>query len=267
MFDKLIESNTEQAEFKPRRKFFIVSSVVVGILFLSAVVASLYAQNIDLGTDNFDMAELLAPIAADVPEPEPPQQQPQRNNEPQESQLPSRQMAIERLDQSSKIPPAISSVPSEYLEMPLGRFELNPNGPDRNGSGGPVGPPTASYGSGGSSSEPDPEPVKAADPPPIAKAEPKKIRTQTKGVINGEAISLPKPPYPPAAKAINLSGQVDVQVLIDETGKVVSAKAVGGPLLLKQEAERAAWKAKFRPTFLGDDPVKVTGIIIYRFTR
>ena len=69
MFDKLIESNSEEAEFKPRRKFFMMSSVVVGILFLSAVVFSLYAQNIDLGTDNFELVEMLAPVANDEPQP------------------------------------------------------------------------------------------------------------------------------------------------------------------------------------------------------
>ena len=80
MFDKLIESNSAGAEFKPRRKFFMMSSVVVGILFLSALVFSLYAAEIDLGTDNFELAELLAPIAPDAPEPDPPPAQPQQMN-------------------------------------------------------------------------------------------------------------------------------------------------------------------------------------------
>ena len=58
MFDKLIESNSVEADFKPRGRYFTVSSVIVGILFLTAVVVSLYAQDLDLGTDNFDVAEL-----------------------------------------------------------------------------------------------------------------------------------------------------------------------------------------------------------------
>src|SRR5215203_3812229 len=57
MFDKLIESNSAGAEFKPRRTFFMVSFVVVGIVFLSALVFDLYAANIDLGTDNFELVE------------------------------------------------------------------------------------------------------------------------------------------------------------------------------------------------------------------
>jgi protein TonB len=58
-----------------------------------------------------------------------------------------------------------------------------------------------------------------------------------------------------------------VQVLIDETGNVVSAKAIDGHVFFKSEAERAARRAKFKPTLLSNHPVKVTGVIVYRFTR
>ena len=38
MFDKLVESDATGAEFKNRSRYFLVSTVVVGILFLTAVV-------------------------------------------------------------------------------------------------------------------------------------------------------------------------------------------------------------------------------------
>ena len=47
-------------------------------------------------------------------------------------------------------------------------------------------------------------------------------------MLNGEALSLPKPPYPPIAKQLRIQGAVNVQVVISETGKVISAKAVSG---------------------------------------
>ena len=71
MFDKLIESDSVQADFKGRSRYFLESSVVVGMLFLAAVVASLYAADIDIGTGEFDMARLLAPEVVEAPEPEP----------------------------------------------------------------------------------------------------------------------------------------------------------------------------------------------------
>lgn len=56
-----------------------------------------------------------------------------------------------------------------------------------------------------------------------------------------------------------------MQVLIDESGKVISAKASSGPPLLTGEAERAALQARFSPTVLTDQPVKVSGVITYNF--
>ena len=58
---------------------------------------------------------------------------------------------------------------------------------------------------------------------------------------------------------------VNVQVLIDETGKVISAKAVAGHPLLLAAAQQAAYGARFSPTKLGDQAVKVSGLITYNF--
>lgn len=85
------------------------------------------------------------------------------------------------------------------------------------------------------------------------------------GVLNGKAIMLPKPSYPPAARAVGASGAVSVQVLIDEDGNVVSATAVSGHPLLRAAAVEAARGAKFSPTRLQGIPVKVAGVITYNF--
>jgi protein TonB len=84
-------------------------------------------------------------------------------------------------------------------------------------------------------------------------------------VLNGKATSLPKPPYPPAAKAVRASGAVSVQVLISETGSVISASAVSGHPLLRPAAVSAARGARFSPTLLSGQPVKVSGVITYNF--
>lgn len=85
------------------------------------------------------------------------------------------------------------------------------------------------------------------------------------GVLNGKTTSLPKPAYPAAARAVKASGAVNVQVTIDEQGNVISASAISGHPLLRQAAENAAREAKFSPTILQGNPVKVTGIIVYNF--
>ena len=46
------------------------------------------------------------------------------------------------------------------------------------------------------------------------------------GVLNGKAISLPKPEYSDEARAAKIEGTVRVDVLIDEQGTVISADPV-----------------------------------------
>jgi len=85
------------------------------------------------------------------------------------------------------------------------------------------------------------------------------------GVLNGKAISLPAPEYPAIAKQAKASGAVAVQVTVDENGAVISAHAVSGHPLLRAASVAAARQAKFSPTLLMGEPVKVTGVIVYHF--
>jgi TonB family protein len=85
------------------------------------------------------------------------------------------------------------------------------------------------------------------------------------GVLNGKATNLPQPAYPPIARAAHASGTVPVQVLVDEEGKVVTARAVSGHPLLQAAAVAAARQARFTPTKLSGQPVKVMGVVTYNF--
>jgi TonB family protein len=90
-------------------------------------------------------------------------------------------------------------------------------------------------------------------------------RTVSGGVLNGKATNLVKPAYPAAARAVNASGAVNVQVTIDESGNVISASAVSGHPLLRAAAVNAARQSKFSPTYLEGQAVKITGVIVYNF--
>ena len=99
------------------------------------------------------------------------------------------------------------------------------------------------------------------------------------GVLNGKAVSLPKPIYPDSAKAVGVEGVVKVQVTIDQNGTVESAQALkdendndelstektDAKAALKEAAERAALEASFSPTLLSGVPIKVKGVIVYNF--
>lgn len=103
------------------------------------------------------------------------------------------------------------------------------------------------------------ESVPPAPPPPNSHA------PISGGVLNGKAISLPKPAYPAVGTAVKASGTVVVQVTVDEKGDVISAHAVSGHPLLQAAAVAAARGAKFKPLKLGGEPVKVNGVITYQF--
>lgn len=87
------------------------------------------------------------------------------------------------------------------------------------------------------------------------------------GVLNAKAISLPKPVYSEEAKRLKASGRINVSVVVDENGKVISAKAMNGPAVLREAAEAAARQATFAPRVEGGVTVKVAGTLTYDFKQ
>jgi TonB family protein len=186
-----------------------------------------------------------------------------------------RQANIMRIDESQNAPKGISVTPNLQKSRPNGYFLVSDEpetGEFHGSSTAKSGRDNNSVGIGIQDSQPKQieETRKAEPPPPLIK----KTLVETKqksivvsdGVVNGKAKYLPKPIYTAAAKAVKAGGDVNVQVTIDEVGSVISAKAVGGHPLLKFEAEKAARDAKFHPTLLSNQPVKVSGVIVYKFS-
>lgn len=116
-----------------------------------------------------------------------------------------------------------------------------------------------------STQTPTPNKTTTATTTPDKQPAPK--RPLSGGVLNGKALSLPKPAYPTAARSSGVTGTVTVEVLIDESGKVISARVVSGPQMLQAVAVQAARQAKFAPTKLSGEPVQVVGTITYSFVR
>jgi TonB family protein len=86
------------------------------------------------------------------------------------------------------------------------------------------------------------------------------------GVLNGKARTLSAPVYPPAARAVRASGIVTIQVVIGEEGNMLSAEPLDGHPLLRPASRVAACSSSFSPTLLEGRPVKVSGVIVYKFT-
>src|SRR5262245_18345894 len=66
-----------------------------------------------------------------------------------------------------------------------------------------------------------------ADSPPDARW--RQAGLVESGILNSKAIALPPPIYPGEAKKEHVSGQVQVKVLVDETGRVMTADVLSGP--------------------------------------
>lgn len=86
------------------------------------------------------------------------------------------------------------------------------------------------------------------------------------GVLNGKAITLIRPSYPAAARAVNVRGAVVVSVVINNRGCVAEATAVSGHPLLKSASLTAALRSSFEPVLLSGQPVWFYGVIMYNFT-
>jgi len=272
MFEKMVITGSTE---KARTGYFVAVSGVAVCGLTLALVASLFAVEITLGSGNLEITELIAPVEMIPSEPEPPAEAsapPQQEPLQSAPSVPTRQTAIARIDESpSKIPKQVSTVKNTLRELPpSGYFKIGKTDSDRvagSESGRNTGSATGNY-SGLSAMANTVAKVKVTEeesPPPKKQAPPKPQRPRSLGVINGKATSLPRPVYSAAARAINAQGQVKVKIVIDENGRVVSADAVSGHPLLRNAAESAARQARFSPTLLSGEPISITGTIVYNF--
>lgn len=104
-------------------------------------------------------------------------------------------------------------------------------------------------------------------PAPQELAAPSSRQSLTRIPIQGDPIKRVKAIYPEFAKAAALNGEVAVEIVVDENGKVVSAKALSGPAVLRQAAINAALGWRFTPTKVDGLPTQAMGTIRFRFER
>jgi protein TonB len=263
MLDQLVESKSNTAENTRRSEFMIVVLVLAVLTVVGLWTKSLFAHDYGMGGDDLALTTLVAPVAVeDEPPPEKPKEQQKQPD------VDVRKELIQNIMASPVKPPEqISVQKSNIPQMRLNTLTKigtsnADTGTELEKGGGRV---TDDSGGGGTTladtqAKPPTSDDEGAPPPP--KPKPKTI---SGGVLNGKATSLPKPAYPPAARAVRAGGAVTVAVTIDEGGRVISASAVSGHPLLRGAAVSAAQSARFSPTLLSGQPVKVTGVITYNF--
>jgi TonB family protein len=264
MFNNLIESSSHRKEYKRRGSFFLLTTASYAVLLLISGVASIYAYDARLEDQVYQEVVTMLPVLEREPAPEPTHNQPRpRAADNERSAVPERIAAVANVNQPHVVPETVSATPSKVKPLPDGPVRITGlrdwDPPMPTGS-------NKSPGTGGTRIGPPPRVIIDDDPPPLPKQPPtNKVARVSREVLKSKAISLPKPSYPALAKQIRLQGTVNVQVLIDEHGRVISAQPVEGPPLLIHEAKKAALQARFSPTMIGDQPVKVSGVITYNF--
>jgi TonB family protein len=240
-----------------------MSFVAVSASLLFAWTFSLFAKDFGVGEGEFDLSRLVAPVSI-APE-APPEPKPRSEASAKTAVVPKKIVLPEFYDSIGKTAPADTVGQKDVKDASKFDPGLLERGPESipidagvrgNGSGEGIGRGGAGGGGGDG----------ADDPTPPARAEPKVPKIVSGGVVNGRAVELVKPVYTAMARAVNAKGEVNVQVVIDEAGKVVSAKAVDGHPLLRDAAEKAAKSSRFSPTMLSNQAVKVSGTIVYRFS-
>ncbi len=268
MFKQLVESGSHRADFARRGTFFIGTLALYAVLLVVAGVASVFAYDAKLDNQNLELYALIspAPLPAEIA---PHTDAPRPAGAAKHNDVIERTELIARLDSNTKPPDSISTKPNPVPEMPrYGRILLsNRNTGDE--PGGPVGPSTPGI------VDPTTQPrvvveegVDVVPPAPTPAPTPKPVPTQvrlTSYVISSKVISKPVPAYPVLAKQVHASGIVTIEILVDEQGRVISAQATSGHPLLREAARQAALQARFSPTLLSNQPVKVSGMITYNF--
>lgn len=276
MLDQLVESRSNAKENTRRSGFLLTTFVIMTTIMVGGWMYSLFAKDYGLGSGDLELSTLIAPVPVAEEEPPPPEPEQPKQQQKAAPNADVRKEIFQAMDESPKPPTTISTekqtIPARRPNVLTVQGDKNlsadnavasdykgPVSTDNKGIAGPGGVPN----NGNDSGSPKPPAPPPPPPPPAPKpAVPKKI---SGGVLNGKATSLPKPPYPAAARAVRASGAVNVQVTISESGSVVSASAVSGHPLLRQAAEQAARGARFAPTLLSGQPVSVTGVIVYNF--
>jgi protein TonB len=96
-------------------------------------------------------------------------------------------------------------------------------------------------------------------------AAPKLERPIGGGVKPARLISSTPPAYPPHARSQGVEGDVTLDALIDETGRVTRVRTISGPDLLQQAAAAAVRQWKYEPATLGGNAVPMHLTVTVKF--
>src|SRR5437660_6424394 len=256
MFDQLVESGSHSADLKRKGGFLLGFTIAYLVLIVVGAVAGIMLATANIDQQTLELTALIAPVPV-------PQQQKQEAK-PEKVEITKnvdvRKELIADVSRADLVPKEVSAKASDIPPVRKGVVTMVGSG-----NSNAIAPVAPGNGTGQIISAPTRVEIKD-EPPPAPPPKPTPHAPISGGVLNGKAVHLVQPPYPPIARSAHACGAVNVQITIDENGNVLSARPVSGHPLLQAAAGAAARGSKFTPTRLSGQPVKVSGIIVYNFT-
>jgi len=246
MFDKLVESSKEERG-RRRGGYLVVTTMIYTTALVVSAIATIISFNPVLGKEYF-LTEVAPPPPYEAEPEKMMKEKPLINTAPLKNPPPVF---------SGKFPPTIKRADHQLIES--GRYgvrdiflhDYHESDSAGGGSGEPPPPP--------------PRPKPTITPQPAPEVKPQGAQRVSEGVLQGIAIRRIIPPYPEIAKKTGISGPVQVLVTISEEGRVVEATVLKGHPTLRPAAVNAARQWLFSPTYLGQAPVKVQGVLTFNF--
>lgn len=255
MFEKLIESKPKQP--LNLRRLTINTLTVIGwvALAVSLAAAEIWFQPARLNDTGTDITMIAV---------QPPPSAPPAVAKPEKPQAITKVAPTNMAVREAPKTISVTAPPRPKYTPPVIQVAGVPEGTPGSPNGIPYGVPGIPNGAPTRDVPPPPPP-----PPAVKKEEPKpeppKVIRKSGGVLQGSATQRIEPSYPPLAKTARVSGSVVVEVTVDESGNVISARAISGHPLLVDAAVNAARRWKFTPTQLSGQAVKVIGTITFNF--
>jgi len=258
MFDQLVESGSHSADLKRKGGFLLGFTIAYLVLIVVGAVAGIMLATANIDQQTLELTALIAPVP--VPQAAKPKDEPKPEKVEINKNVDIRKELIADVSRADLVPKTVSAKASDIPPVRKGVVTMVGSG-----NSNALAPMAPGNGTGQIISAPTRVEIKDEPPPPPA-PKPTPHAPISGGVLNGKAVHLVQPPYPPIARSAHACGAVNVQITIDENGNVLSARPVSGHPLLQAAAGAAARGSKFTPTKLSGQPVKVSGIIVYNFT-
>src|SRR6476620_9192105 len=195
MFDNLVESSSHKEDISRKGSFVIATAVIYGVLLVTFFIAGIYWYDNHLAQMDLELTTLVAPVPV-------PQQQ--KQDEPKQEAKPTkvdqnvdvRKELIADVTRTELVPKEVSAKASDVPPVRRGVTTIQGTADSNAAAPMPAGP-----GSGNLVGAPAKVQIADQPPPPEAPKPTPPRAPMSGGVLNGKAISVPKPAYPPIARA------------------------------------------------------------------